>query len=180
MNVLRSVSILFPQQLKIVEHDFPDRPSYRAWLMAEDVENGEAFRNRFQNEPAALKHSSSPFVWFAKGETADGSDIECFLGGHDDTLSWCRKFLSPVDDQSKSVSGSIQVDDGHKAEHGYDYDLVVIGGGSGGMAAAKEATRFGAKVACLDFVKSSPAGSTWGLGKLTIFLITSLLFCLLV
>jgi thioredoxin reductase (NADPH) len=166
MNVLRSVSILFPQQLKVVEHDFPDRPSYRAWLMAEEVEHGEAFRNRFENEPAALKHSSSPFVWFAKGEQADGSDIECYLGGHDDTLSWCRKFLIPGDDKSNSASKSIQVDDGHKVDHGYDYDLVVIGGGSGGMAAAKEATRFGAKVACLDFVKPSPAGTTWGLGTL--------------
>jgi flavin-dependent dehydrogenase len=56
------------------------------------------------------------------------------------------------------------VDDGHQPNHGYDYDLVVIGGGSGGMAAAKEAAKHGAKVACLDFVKPSPAGSTWGLG----------------
>ena len=36
--------------------------------------------------------------------------------------------------------------DGHTADHGYDYDLVVIGGGSGGLAASKEAARFGAKV----------------------------------
>jgi thioredoxin reductase (NADPH) len=41
---------------------------------------------------------------------------------------------------------------------------VVIGGGSGGLAASKEAARFGAKVAVLDFVKPSPQGSTWGLG----------------
>ncbi len=44
----------------------------------------------------------------------------------------------------------------------YDYDLVVIGGGSGGLAAAKEAAVLGKKVACLDFVKPSPQGSTWG------------------
>ncbi|ACO68791.1 thioredoxin-disulfide reductase [Micromonas commoda] len=48
--------------------------------------------------------------------------------------------------------------------HPYDYDLVVIGGGSGGLAAAKQAAKLGAKVACLDFVKPSPRGSTWGLG----------------
>ena len=46
----------------------------------------------------------------------------------------------------------------------HDYDLVVIGGGSGGLAAAKEAARLGKKVACLDFVKPSPQGTTWGLG----------------
>ncbi|XP_067634559.1 thioredoxin reductase 1, mitochondrial isoform X2 [Eurosta solidaginis] len=46
----------------------------------------------------------------------------------------------------------------------YDYDLVVIGGGSGGLACAKEAVALGARVACLDYVKPSPAGSKWGLG----------------
>ena len=50
------------------------------------------------------------------------------------------------------------------AQHGKDYDLVVIGGGSGGLAAAKEAAKHGAKVACFDFVKPSERGTTWGLG----------------
>jgi len=49
-------------------------------------------------------------------------------------------------------------------EEEYEYDLIVIGGGSGGLAAAKEAAKFGKKVACLDFVKPSPQGTTWGLG----------------
>lgn len=31
----------------------------------------------------------------------------------------------------------------------YDYDLIVIGGGSGGLAASKEAASFGKKVACV-------------------------------
>jgi thioredoxin reductase (NADPH) len=47
---------------------------------------------------------------------------------------------------------------------GYDFDLVVIGGGSGGLACSKEAAELGAKVAVLDFVKPSWQGSTWGLG----------------
>uniref|UniRef100_A0A0A9YCV8 thioredoxin-disulfide reductase (NADPH) n=1 Tax=Lygus hesperus TaxID=30085 RepID=A0A0A9YCV8_LYGHE len=47
---------------------------------------------------------------------------------------------------------------------GTRYDLVVIGGGSGGLAAAKEAVSHGKKVAVLDFVKPSIHGTTWGLG----------------
>lgn len=46
----------------------------------------------------------------------------------------------------------------------FEYDLVVIGGGSGGLACAKEACNIGAKVAVLDFVKPSPIGTKWGLG----------------
>ena len=53
---------------------------------------------------------------------------------------------------------------GVKGDHAYEYDVVVVGGGSGGLAAAKEAAKQGAKTACLDFVKPSPAGAAWGLG----------------
>ncbi|XP_003377568.1 thioredoxin reductase 1, cytoplasmic [Trichinella spiralis] len=44
------------------------------------------------------------------------------------------------------------------------FDLVVIGGGSGGLACAKEAATFGKKVAILDYVKPSVHGTSWGLG----------------
>ena len=48
--------------------------------------------------------------------------------------------------------------------HGFDYDMIVIGGGSGGLSASKKAANLGRKVACLDFVKPSPIGTKWGLG----------------
>jgi len=47
----------------------------------------------------------------------------------------------------------------------YEYDLIVIGGGSGGMAASKEAAKLGAKVALFDFVKPSSQGTKWGLAE---------------
>ena len=154
--------MLFPTRVKIVEHPFEDRTAFRAWLIDND-----GFRNRFADKDAkATQHSSSPFCWFSKDDapeaTAEG--IERFLGGHDDTLNWCRDFLSPADGMEQGASGVTMADDGHTADHGFDYDLVVIGGGSGGMAASKEAADLGAKVACLDFVKPSPQGTTWGLG----------------
>ncbi|XP_026177114.1 thioredoxin reductase 2, tandem duplicate 2 isoform X3 [Mastacembelus armatus] len=46
----------------------------------------------------------------------------------------------------------------------YDYDLVVIGGGSGGLACSKEAAGLGLKVAVLDYVEPSVRGTKWGLG----------------
>jgi thioredoxin/glutathione reductase (selenoprotein) len=46
----------------------------------------------------------------------------------------------------------------------YQYDFFVIGGGSGGLSASKEAAALGAKVGLADFVKPTPIGTTWGLG----------------
>jgi Pyridine nucleotide-disulphide oxidoreductase len=173
---LSGLSVLFPNRLKVVEHDFGDRTKYREWL----VDSG--FRNNF-NDPTGQEHAASPIVWFGKtakasakasseGESPstatsspppDPADIERYLGGHDATLDWCRDFVTPASPTSTAPVATM-VDDGHKPDHGYDYDIVVIGGGSGGMAAAKEMATLGAKVALCDFVKPSPAGTSWGLG----------------
>lgn len=52
----------------------------------------------------------------------------------------------------------------HIVDGAYDYELAVIGGGSGGLACAKEAVNQGARVAVLDYVTPSPQGTKWGLG----------------
>ncbi|XP_072407977.1 thioredoxin reductase 1, cytoplasmic-like [Chiloscyllium punctatum] len=51
-----------------------------------------------------------------------------------------------------------------ETEGPYDYDLIVIGGGSGGLSASKEAAKYGKKVLVLDYVTPTPLGTTWGLG----------------
>lgn len=51
-----------------------------------------------------------------------------------------------------------------QTEQEYEFDLFVIGGGSGGLAASKAAAKLGARVGLADFVKPSPIGTTWGLG----------------
>lgn len=159
-SVLGSLSVLFPTKIKVVDHSFPSRAEYRQWL----IEGG--FREKV-SDARAHGHSSSPFTWIA--ETAgepDPAAIKDFIGGHDDTLGWCREYCAPADASGGAAPTSVatMADDGHKGDHGYDYDLVVIGGGSGGLAASKEASALGAKVAVLDFVKPSPAGTKWGLG----------------
>ncbi|EPT26266.1 thioredoxin reductase [Toxoplasma gondii ME49] len=50
------------------------------------------------------------------------------------------------------------------ADGEFDYDLAVIGGGSGGLACAKMAAAQGAETVVFDFVQPSTQGSTWGLG----------------
>ena len=46
----------------------------------------------------------------------------------------------------------------------YDCDLIVIGGGSGGLACSKAAASMGATVTLFDYVKPSTQGRSWGLG----------------
>jgi len=46
----------------------------------------------------------------------------------------------------------------------YDFDLIVIGGGSGGLACAKRAVNHKKRVAVCDFVKPTAQGTKWNLG----------------
>ncbi|KAL3909564.1 MAG: hypothetical protein SGILL_008037, partial [Bacillariaceae sp.] len=159
-SCLGSLSLLFPARLKVVEHDFEDRTKFRQWL----VDDG--FRDSF-SDPIGKEHVACPVIWISKSSKdgdPDPADVEKYLGGYDTTLDWCRDFVEPADNSPSRGLTAKMVDDGYAKEHEYDYDLVVIGGGSGGMAAAKEAAALGAKVALCDFVKPSPKGTSWGLG----------------
>ena len=154
--MLSSLSVLFPSKIKVIPHEFASRDEFRSWLIHGNEGKDQPFRDTFGGDLRAKSHTSSPFTWMEDDACAR------YLGGCDDTLEWCRGFVSPsVESSSSEVC---MVVDGHVEGHGYDYDLVVIGGGSGGLAASKAAASYGAKVAVLDFVKPSPQGSSWGLG----------------
>lgn len=58
----------------------------------------------------------------------------------------------------------MEIDQQSQPNHGFEYDLFVIGGGSGGISAARHAAEAGKKVALADFVQPSPIGTKWGLG----------------
>lgn len=124
-------------------HEFETREAFlEAWArLAEPL--GEAAR----------AHTGSPAVW-----TEDG-----FVGGDAAALEFLREtYLAPP--SLSRLPRVVHSNDADVADHGFDFDLVVIGGGSGGLACSKEAALFGARVAVLDFVKPSWAGSRWGLG----------------
>lgn len=55
-----------------------------------------------------------------------------------------------------------------KGDYGYEYDVVVIGGGFGGFVVVKEVVKYGVKMMCLDFVKLSLAGTMWGFGGMCV------------
>ncbi|CAI5446223.1 unnamed protein product [Caenorhabditis angaria] len=59
----------------------------------------------------------------------------------------------------RSFSQKIQQ---HQLQH--EYDLIVIGGGSGGLSCSKAASDLGARVALIDAVQPTPDGKSWGIG----------------
>jgi thioredoxin/glutathione reductase (selenoprotein) len=140
---LTGLETIHPDKFHVTVKEHPNKTEYRAWLDEFKLKN---------LSPAGASHTSSPIVWF---------DDDNYLGGCDDTLAYCRKVFSAT---VESEAPAPAVDDGFTKEHSYDYDLIVIGGGSGGLACSKEAVKLGAKVAVLDYVKPSPIGSKWGLG----------------
>ena len=140
---LLGLQAIFPDKFKVDVQDFQTRDPYQEWLMA----NREAM--------GVPTHRTSPLVWFGTG---------VILGGCDDTISWAQKLLSG--DANAGASMPEVLVDAFDPQHPYTYDLIVVGGGSGGLACAKEAITVNPdlRVALCDFVKPSTQGTKWGLG----------------
>ncbi len=128
--------------------ELPDRDAFVAWLP-----------KLKQRLAGADKHTSSPIVWLDDSE---------FLGGCDKFLDYSRVKLvgggaAAAPARPARAVATLKLDPS-AAGRKFDFDLLVIGGGSGGLACGKEAAELGANVALLDFVTPSPMGTTWGLG----------------
>ena len=131
---------LFPDKVNCEVQEFASRDEYMAWLPT------------FNHTIGASEHKTSPLIFWDDGR---------YLGGRDEAIKWCKSLFSVNENFPTSAPFNIDKVDPY---HGFDYDIVVIGGGSGGLACSKEAKKHNAKVACLDYVKPSPQGSKWGLG----------------
>jgi thioredoxin/glutathione reductase (selenoprotein) len=173
-EVASAMQMLYPGRVAFETHPFEDRDAFKQWLSASQDDISASFGA----DSEATKHVTSPFVW--------SSNPTAFVGGCDDLLAFFRSGVAVGNPQGvapsvKPAEEPIAVDmdvvdapasvetpsaaaEEEDDETSYDYDLVVIGGGSGGLACSKEAASFGKKVCVLDYVKPSPQGTSWGLG----------------
>lgn len=99
-----------------------------------------------------------------EAEGSDGAAVAVAFADADAVVAFIRSRIGGggamhQPQVTHAASASADAADAH-----FDYDLLVIGGGSGGLACAKEASKLGANVCLCDFVKPSPAGTRWGLG----------------
>ncbi|KAJ7329061.1 hypothetical protein JRQ81_015235 [Phrynocephalus forsythii] len=108
--------------------------------------------NEDSNAGRALKVARSDLAM--DGLLPAGSPRQNQVGDHDQAVKAHRE---------GTLLRTLEVN-GQAEGASYDYDLIVIGGGSGGLAASKEAAKLGKKVMVLDFVVPTPLGTRWGLG----------------
>jgi thioredoxin reductase (NADPH) len=141
-TALLGLQAIFPDKFKIETQDFVTRDPYQEWLMANRESMG------------VPTHRTSPLVWFGSG---------VILGGCDDTIAYAQSLLSGG---GKAATMPENLVDTFDPQHPFTYDLVVVGGGSGGLACAKEVASLNPdlRIALCDFVKPSPQGTKWGLG----------------
>uniref|UniRef100_A0A673L635 thioredoxin-disulfide reductase (NADPH) n=1 Tax=Sinocyclocheilus rhinocerous TaxID=307959 RepID=A0A673L635_9TELE len=125
--------------------------------------------------PFCVKVSSSCFSSLSRGAdghkcvSEDGTNYQDLL--HEMTG---QKTVPNVFINKKHIGGCDKTMKAHKdgvlqkllgeGSEVFDYDLIVIGGGSGGLACSKKTAALGKKVMVLDYVVPTPKGTTWGLG----------------
>merc|ERR1712142_153962 len=153
-------------QLSTFKQSFPNslsvsRKSYRSTTMApvpgspmEQVENLIS-----KNKVVVFSKTTCPFCTKIK-QLFDSLKIEYEVLELDQISDGADVQAALLEKSGQRTVPNVYI----KGAHSYDYDIIVIGGGSGGLAASKEAARLGKKVAVCDFVVPSPAGTTWGLG----------------
>ena len=137
-NAVMGLSSICPDKFAADIQEFPDKDAYNTAL------------SNIRAKLGVSDHTGSPIVWLGDNT---------YLGGEGQLIDWSRGMLG-----QSPLKPPPMVPDGYNPGHDYTYDLLVIGGGSGGLACSKAAQKLGAKVGVMDFVKPSPQGTTWGLG----------------
>ena len=78
-SVVASLSLLFPNKLQLIEHEFQSREEYREWLI-----HGSKFRDGVAagkgGNLRASSHTSSPFCWLASGSEGCVEEVTEFIG----------------------------------------------------------------------------------------------------
>lgn len=108
---------------------------------------------------------ASAFSFNYSGQATTQKFMETLMGSfrHFSTDSAANSPPKKIDLKSMSLklkSGQVTL----PFQQGKRYDVIVIGGGTGGLSFATEARKLGLSVALFDYVEPSPHGNTWGLG----------------
>lgn len=153
VNVVSAMNAMYPELLDYELHEFDNRDDFMGWI---DSSREEFIANLSSGSGEAADRVAtfrwSPMCW---------SNFSGFIGTENDLIAHLRKGVAAGSFTPTMWNATpIVIDEDRK----YDYDLVVIGGGSGGLACSKEAAKYGKKVCVLDYVKPSPLGTSWGLG----------------
>ena len=77
-SVVASLSLLFPNKLQLIEHEFQSRDEYGEWLI-----HGSKFRDGVAGKGGNLRassHTSSPFCWLASGSEGCVEEVTEFIG----------------------------------------------------------------------------------------------------
>lgn len=146
-NTAASLEHIFGQGVLTTEIvELLDQDAFQKWI-----------EKKLEDFPEAKDRADCPFVWVTKGNDS------AFLGGWDELRAFAQDcFRNSSKINELFVNKNLPDEDDGKE---YDFDFAVIGGGSGGLACAKEASTLGAKVVLFDFVKPSANHNTsWGLG----------------
>jgi hypothetical protein len=135
-------------------HEFETRDAYKEWLstatqvhvrghavlltvLIHALQTDIAWSGNTHQQPTCLVQRAAGIAFVLQIYDTLLHSRSQYLGGCDNTLQWARSLMIPSE-RPAEVPVAVTTDNWNPA-HAYEYDLIVIGGGSGGETACESA-----------------------------------------